>query len=241
MSTQTLSELPVSSRRDTKVRRISSTAVIRAFPTKQQRSQETHQKFLNAGLTLLHAASFDDISIAQIASEAGCSVGSFYLRFRNKDAYFEFLIEEISETLKTTARQQLTTENIKGFSLAKTVRYCVDHFIDINRQNEGLIRAALIYSMNGSDDWQPIRDNGLMLHARYIDLIMTKVRRSETEATRERLMNGLQIMSSHLVNSIAHPVIALPLQHPDLNHWMFEVVMQSLKVQVPSIPTSRRR
>ena len=69
---------------------------------------------------------FDDISIAQISARAGCSVGSFYLRFRNKEAFFEFLIESISETLQAELQLNLTKESIKGLTLAQTVRYCVD-------------------------------------------------------------------------------------------------------------------
>ena len=71
-------------------------AVVKAFPAKQQRSEQTHEKLLQSGLDLLRDGVFDDISIAQIAARAGCAVGSFYLRFRNKEAFFEFLIERIS-------------------------------------------------------------------------------------------------------------------------------------------------
>jgi AcrR family transcriptional regulator len=241
-SVPSFSEFSWLSPRDSLLQQENSADVIKAFPVKQQRSEETHRKLLQAGFTLLNTGSFDEITIAQIASSAGCSVGSFYQRFRNKDAYFEFLVEGISETLRNVAQQQLTTDRVKGLSLAQTVRYCVEHYVGINRQYKGLIRAALLYSMNGSDDWQPIRDNGLMLHMRYIELIMMKLRRSDLDGARTQLLNGLQIMSSHLVNSIAHPVITLSLDDPDLCHWMHEVVMHSLKVS-PALkaPTSRRR
>jgi AcrR family transcriptional regulator len=219
-----------------------SAAASKAYPVRQQRSEETRRKLLLAGFTLLNNGSFDDISIAQIASSAGCSVGSFYQRFRNKDAYFEFLVEGISEALRNVARLQLTTDRVRGLSLAQTVQFCVAHYVDINRQYKGLIRAALLYSMNGTDDWQPIRDNGLMLHNRYIELIVTKLKRSDLDTARTQLLNGLQIVSSHLVNSIAHPVVTLSLDHTDLCQWMTEVVMHSLKVSPPpKAPTHRRK
>ena len=210
-----------------------SKSVAKALPVKQQRYGETQKKLLTAGLALLRSGSFDDISIAQISSHAGCSVGSFYLRFHNKAAYFEFLVEGLGEVLRNEAREMLTLNCVRALSLKQTVGFCIDHYIEINRQNEGLIRAALLYSMNGSDDWQPIRDIGLMLHAHYIDLIMSKLRRTDQTAAREQLLIGLQIMSSHLVNSIAHPVIALPLHHPDLSHWLQGVVMHSLNASPP--------
>ena len=217
-------------------------ALVKAFPVKQQRSEQTREKLLQAGLDLLRCGNYKDISIAQISAQAGCSIGSFYLRFRNKEAFFEYMIESISETLRTGVRVNLTNENAKGLTLAQTVKLCVDHYVQTNRQYESVIRAALQYSINGSDDWQPVRDNGLMLHAHYIDLIIAKLRRSDQEEARKQLLVGLQIISGHLVNSIAHPVNTLPLDHPDLSHWLSEVLMHCLKIKLPApaIPQQKK-
>lgn len=216
-------------------------AVIRAFPAKQQRSEKTHEKLLQSGLDLLRNGLFDDISIAQISARAGCSVGSFYLRFRNKEAFFEFLIESISETLQAELQLNLTKESIKGLTLAQTVRYCVDHYVETNRQYESIIRAAVQYSINDSDDWQPVRDNGLKLHDHYIELILSKSRKSNQEEVRQQLIVGLQIISGHLVNSITHPINRLPLHDPNLSYWLYEVVMHCLKVKPPVPAMSQQK
>ena len=215
--------------------------MVKAFPTKQRRSEQTRQKLLQAGLDLLRCGNYQDISIAQISLRAGCSIGSFYLRFRNKESFFEFLIERISEILRTGVRENLTKESVKGLTLAQTVRLCVDHYVQINRQYESVIRAALQYSINGSDDWQPVRDNGLMLHAHYIDLIIGKLRGSSHEEARQQLLVGLQIISGNLVNSIAHPVSTLPLDDPSLSHWLSEVVMHCLKLKLPAPASSPQK
>ncbi len=215
--------------------------MVKAFPTKQRRSEQTRQKLLQAGLDLLRCGNYQDISIAQISLRAGCSIGSFYLRFRNKESFFEFLIERISEILRTGVRENLTKESVKGLTLAQTVRLCVDHYVQINRQYESVIRAALQYSINGSDDWQPVRDNGLMLHAHYIDLIIGKLRGSSHEEARQQLLVGLQIISGNLVNSIAHPVSTLPLDDPSLSHWLSEVVMHCLKLKLPAPATPNQK
>ena len=224
-----------------KIGKTTTLSLIKVFPAKQQRSEQTHEKLLQAGLDLLKIGIFEDISIAQISARAGCSVGSFYLRFRNKEAFFEFLIESISETLQAGVRSNLTKEKVKGLTLAQTVRLCVDDYVQTNRQYEGVIRAALQYSINGSDDWQPVRDNGLMLHAHYIDLIIAKLRRLDHAEARLQLLVGLQIISGHLVNSIAHPVNTLPLDDPDLSHWLCEVVMHCLKLKPPASATLNQK
>jgi AcrR family transcriptional regulator len=204
--------------------------VVKAFPAKQQRSEQTHEKLLQAGLDLLRDGLFDDISIAQISARAGCSVGSFYLRFRNKEAFFEFLFESISKKLQADLLSSLTPKSIKELTLAQTVRHCVDHYVETNRQYESIIRAAVQYSINDSADWQPVRD---------INLIIGKLRTPNSEQARNQVLVGLQIISGHLVNSIIHPVNNLPLSDPALNHWLFEVVMHCLKVKLPASAMSQ--
>ena len=211
-----------------------SLALVKAFPAKQLRSEQTRGNLLKAGLDLLQNGLFDDISIAQISARAGCSVGSFYLRFPNKAAFFEFMIESISETLQADLQSNLTKENIKELTLTQTVRHCIDHYVEINRQYETVIRAAMQYSINDSNDWQPVRDNGLKLHHHYIDLILGKLRKPAQKEAQQQLLIGLQIISGHLVNSITHPVNNLPLYDPHLNHWLFEVLMHCLKVKPPT-------
>ena len=217
-----------------KTRAKTSLALVKAFPAKQLRSEQTRENLLKAGLNLLQNGNYEDISIAQIAARAGCSVGSFYLRFRNKEAFFEFLIESISEILQADASANLTSDKVKPLTLAQKVRFCVDHYVETNRQYESVIRAALHYSIHGSDDWQPVRDIGLMLQAHYIELILGKSRRTAQDEARQQLLVGLQIISGHLVNSIAHPVNTLPLDDPQLSHWLCEVVMHCLKVKLPT-------
>jgi len=218
--------------------------LVKAFPAKQQRSEQTREKLLQAGLDLLRDSNYQDISIAQISNRAGCAIGSFYLRFRNKEAFFKYLIESISETLRAGVRADLTPENAKRLTLAQTVRLCVDHYVQTNRHYESVIRAALQYSINGSDDWQPVRDNGLMLQYHYVDLIVGKLKRVPKEAARQQLLVGFQILSGHLINSIAHPVNTLPLNDPDLSHWLFQLVMHCLKIKPPvpaNVPQKKTR
>ena len=148
-------------------------------------------------------------------------------------SFFEFLIESISEILRTGVRENLTKESVKSHTLGQTVQLCVDHYVQSNQQYASVIRAALQYSIHGSDEWQPVRDNGLMLHDHYIDLIVGKLRLSDREEARQQLLVGLQIISGHLINSIAHPVNTLPLEDPKLGYWLFELVMHCLKIKPP--------
>ena len=205
----------------------------RALPSKQLRSEQARERLLDTGTRLLAAGGFDAVSIAQIAAEAGCSVGAFYQRFQNKQAYFEFLLDRVIDEVRDSAERALTPEAVAGLGLADTVALCVGHHAQVIRSNEGLIRAALAYSLHGSNDWQPIGTVGAWLNSHYCDLILRKCRGRDKVQARKQLVVGLGIISGYLVNSVAHEHVVMPLHHPDMTHWLSAMVMASLKVSVP--------
>lgn len=214
---------------------------VRAFPTKQLRSEKTREKLLQTGKALLSAGGFDDVSIAQIAAASGCSVGAFYMRFKNKKAYFEFLLDRIIDQVRQQAQQALTPDSIKGLTLAQTVQLCVRHHIQVIRTNEGPIRAAMEYSINGSNDWQPIRDAGSWLNALYIDLIIRKCRKPDADQQKEGLLIGLHVIAGHLLNVITHKSAVMPLQHADLEFWLSSIVLHCLKTSPANALQQRRQ
>ena len=208
----------------------------RALPSKQLRSEQARERLLATGTRLLEAGGFDAVSIAQIAAESGCSVGAFYQRFRNKEAYFEFLLDRVIDEVRAQTLAALAPECTKGLNQAQTIALCVRHHIEVVRTNEGLIRAALGYSMHGSDDWQPIGEIGAWLNAHYIGLILQKRRSrdpAKADAAKRQLRIGLQIITGYLINAVAHEPTLLHLNHPDLPHWLGSVVSGCLAAKPP--------
>ncbi|MDG1418120.1 MAG: TetR/AcrR family transcriptional regulator [Maricaulis sp.] len=62
-------------------------------PATQKRSRETRDKLVRALEVELRSRAFDQISVADIAKQAGLSVGSVYRRFENKDAFIPVIFE----------------------------------------------------------------------------------------------------------------------------------------------------
>lgn len=219
----------------------SSAAEVRAYPVRQQRSEQNRERLLGAGRLLLQRGGFDDMSIAQLAAHAGCSVGVFYQRFRNKQAYFEFLLDASVQEVREQTLACMNAETVRDLNLAETAQRCVQHYIDIHRQHAGLIRAALQYGINGSDDWQPMRQSGLWLHQHYMELILGKTRSQDKPRLLQQGLIGFQLISGHLVNSIAHPGNVLPLGHADLCAWLSRVLMLCLKSPAVASPSPGKR
>ena len=61
------------------------------FPANQARSREAQARLLAAGERVFAEKGYDEAHVSDIAAAANCSVGSFYRRFRDKEALFRAL------------------------------------------------------------------------------------------------------------------------------------------------------
>jgi AcrR family transcriptional regulator len=62
---------------------------------RQGRSRVTAERFLAAAFRLLETRTFDSLSVADLAREAGRSVGAFYQRFGSKDEFLTVLLNDV--------------------------------------------------------------------------------------------------------------------------------------------------
>ena len=66
-------------------------------PIKQRRSQITFNHLVETGLRLACERDLAEIPVAEIAKEAGYSVGAFYARFPNKDVFHQALVQRYAD------------------------------------------------------------------------------------------------------------------------------------------------
>jgi AcrR family transcriptional regulator len=74
-----------------------------ALIPQQERSQRTREKLLEALEALLQERFFEQITIQDLADEAGVAVGTVYRRFRNKEALLPVLYRRLDERLDAWA------------------------------------------------------------------------------------------------------------------------------------------
>jgi AcrR family transcriptional regulator len=70
---------------------------------RQQRGRDRQQALIEAGLRLTATRDWADVTVGDIAAAIGCSVGTFYTRFHNKQAYFDALLGLVSELMQQRA------------------------------------------------------------------------------------------------------------------------------------------
>ena len=113
-------------------------------PAKQDRSRKTQDRILQATSKLLETEPFESISVRRIIEEARTSIGSFYARFRDKEALLPVLYAEYEQQLGRRIRK-LRVSTSQAESLEELARLIVKHLMEIG-EVPNLSRALYEYA-----------------------------------------------------------------------------------------------
>ncbi len=111
----------------------------------QSRSQQTLERILASSTELIAEQSYEDLTIADIASRASISVGGFYARFKNKEALFRTLRDRLSaETQQRITQAQ--ARNWDSASLQGLVTLVVAGNAELYEKYRGVLRITHLKS-----------------------------------------------------------------------------------------------
>jgi AcrR family transcriptional regulator len=203
------------------------------LPAKQARSRVTRDRLLAAGRRLLDRDAFEATSIADIASAAGCSVGAFYHRFADKEAFFAVLIETVLADIVAHAKQAVTDERFIEGSIETTLTNCVAYWIQAFRRHQGLIRTVMKKTLHAEETWTPVRQMGQVAFEPFIALLAAKCGKSDSLSFQYRALAGFQIVVGVMLNAALHRTILLNLESVELIGWASEILRHCLLDELP--------
>ena len=121
--------------------KIKSTATERwALPATQARSRAMRERLLEAAEVVFAQKGYDGARLADIANEAGCSVGAVYFRFKDKSALFSAIAESFIEDARAGLSALLGNSQENPAQLLRTfVTATAINF----RRHRGLFRAVV--------------------------------------------------------------------------------------------------
>ncbi len=180
------------------------------LPVKQRRGEQTRDRLLSAGMRLIARRDFDSMSVAEIAGAAGCSVGAFYQRFRDKDAFFGALVAQyVSEARATTATlfAEHNDDRLIGALVAATaLRF---------RNHAGLIRAAIRRRMEDAAVWEPVRRLGHFVADSFVAWRTARIGRALTAEEIGATRFAFQVLYGTLNNALVNQPGPLGLEDAD--------------------------
>lgn len=175
-------------------------ALASPLPAKQARSQRTRDALVAAGWQLLATDPWEQITVNRIAQAAGVSVGSFYTRFKDRDAYFESLSADWIRARRRFLEDFLREMDPKADYLAQIIL----ETYRTTMQNGNFWRAALMRGASNPGFWLAFRDTGLMVTAEALRLRQTHLGRRLRADEAQHIRFAFQMANGLINNSLVN-------------------------------------
>lgn len=171
-------------------------------PTQQPRSEATFHALIQAGRKALDEKCFDEMTIEDIARGAGASVGAFYGRFANKEAFFSAIQEITVADIEAQLKAQLARPEVEALSDGKFLAAVAKFTVGIFREHRGLYIASFKHASTKPGAWSPIRRLGYKASGLIAAKLAPRLQRLGKAASEREIRIGLQFMNGLLVNAV---------------------------------------
>ena len=214
-------------------------------PSRQKRSRETTLALLRAGADMLRTRSLTELSIEALCTEVGATVGAFYSRFESKEAYFNALL---ALTLRD-GREQLLKLPPAPPGPGGADDQCLQLVRGIvvwMRRHKGVLRAALMRSESGANNWTGFKELAQALSERAAMVLLPLLhgarapgRRAATAQERRTVAFGIQVVLGTLVNAILNDPGPLSIDDDEIAERLGACLL--LLLGAPGTAAPRRR
>ena len=120
------------------------------IPANQARSREAQARLLKAGEQVFAKKGYDEAYIGDIAAAANCSIGSFYRRFRDKEALFRALHVQFAERIERNMQRFLAMPEWEQAPTYTVIRTLVENTARVIERHPGFFRALFQRSLAGA-------------------------------------------------------------------------------------------
>jgi AcrR family transcriptional regulator len=187
----------------------------------QERSRQTLERIVRATEQLLETKSFDDIGVDDIARRARCSTGSFYARFKSKDALLPYIYARYDAELRPRMAARMRSVDWKALSLRETCDLIAGGTADMYLERRHLLRAVALFARaNPKSIDAKTRAERVELHDGLASLLVPHLRDLTPPEALDRARTGLFIIMAAARDKIlfgdAPQAGATPLTHDHL-------------------------
>lgn len=197
-------------------------------PALQARSREQRDRLLKAGERAFAAQGFWQTHVTDITRRAGCSVGSFYRRFHDKEAFFMALQADMAARAEANIDRFFEDPARQGETLEQLFTQLASNTARTMHGIAGYYRALFELSLRGGHDvWPPMRRLEA-LQADHVIRLMAARGVATDEGARERAQLAIRLMSGHLAAALLHGPGPWRAEDPALHAEMGRMVVRYL-------------
>lgn len=195
------------------------------FAARQKRSVRIRDGFINVGVEALNDTRLSELTVAELCHRSGNSVGAFYTRFRDKNAYFRALRSYTIESHDQEALSRFNKEVLQKCDAKETLEQLVDLMVDIfTSRFRGVLRESLVLILEPDDPWAPMRSSALKIVSVLQESLLDAFPQYTTAETNTRCRFCFQLIVGALQNDLVNDYHVYTTHDDSLRHGLKEAV-----------------
>lgn len=202
----------------------------RMIAPKQERSRARLEALLAAGNHLFSTREYEDVTVADIAAEAGCAVGTVYGRFQNKEALFLAIVHDLLQPAEERMDALLASiSHPAEVSPREIATLVIRQLVTFFRNAEGIMGAALRRSSTNPESWTPLREAGTRMASGVLRL-MSQTLEAPSGTVELRILFAMQMVYGTLINAMLNRPGPLLLSDPRLEQELTRAMCSYLEI-----------
>jgi AcrR family transcriptional regulator len=198
------------------------------LPAYQERSRQQRDRLMKAGERVFAESGFWQAHVADIAKRAGCSVGSFYRRFQDKEAFFFALQSDMAAHAETNLIKFFADPACQTDSLLDVFRRLARN--SAMKGIEGYYRALFELSLRGRDVWPLMRRIEIIEAAQVVDLLRARGVDMDP-GKRDAAHLAIRMMHGQIVSNMLHGPGPYSIDDPRLHEELALMVFRYLGLE----------
>ena len=201
------------------------------FDARQKRSVRIRDGYISVGVDALNEMRFANLKVLRLAEESGNSVGSFYSRFQDKDAYFRALRAFAIRSIDAEFVSRFTPEILKSVPPGKALDMLVDLLADIfSSRFRGVLRESLLRILDPDDPWAPMRRSAQRIIAALHSGLEDAFPGLTPDEARTRLSFCFQMIVGVLQNELVNDYHVFSLRDDSIRHGLKDAVRSYMRL-----------
>ena len=194
---------------------------------KQQRGKEAERKIIEAAQTIFSEKGYAGARVSDIVKLSGSSTGSFYFRFQNKEALFDYMLDQYMEKCREAIAQ--LHEELPS-TLGELIYRVVYRNVAIVEMNQGFVRAINEVSIANPQVWSRLQGLSQELSKAVIE--SGKPFKNEVKAPNheQAFRQATQLISGWLANRASHKIGLQNIDEVAMVNMLYRAAMGVLQV-----------
>jgi AcrR family transcriptional regulator len=173
------------------------------LPVNQERSRNARDRLLQAGDRVFARMGYDAAHVTDIAAAADCSVGSFYRRFRDKEAFFRALHHQFTVRYQENIERFFTLPEWDDEPTTVVVSTLIANTSRVMHRHHGFFRALFQRSLAGAGaDYWPAMRAGTELQGQLLARFIAARGEGKSENLEQNCIFALRAIDGAIVHAI---------------------------------------